>query len=47
MKSGVGVFVAAGTWSLGEANLIASLIVAGLTATYLVIQICKALRPRA
>ena len=47
IKTGIGALGTAGTSILGQANLVASLIVAGLTAAYLCIQIAKALKPSA
>lgn len=44
IKSGVGFVGAITSWNLAQFNQVASLIVAGLTAFYLIVQIRKALK---
>ena len=44
IKSGVGFVGAITSWNLAQFNQVASLVVAGLTAFYLIVQIRKALK---
>ena len=44
IKSSVGFLGAVTSWNLAAFNQVASLIVAGLTAVYLIVQIRKALK---
>lgn len=43
-KSGLGLIGAVTSWNLARVNQVASLVVAVLTAAYLIVQILKALR---